>query len=62
MNNKSIKILKPDKGNDVVIVDNNFCVDSLRALINDGTKFRKLPGDDTLKREGSLQRFLNKIH
>ena len=31
-------------------------------MINDTSKFKKLPGDDTLKREGSLQRFLNKIH
>ena len=61
-NNKDIKILKPDKGNGVVILDKNFYIDSLKFLINDTSKFKKLPGDDTLKREGSLQRFLNKIH
>ena len=60
--NKDIKILKPDKGNGVIILDSSVYFDSLKALISDDTKFKKLSGDDTLKREGSLQRFLNKIH
>ena len=40
--NKNIVIMKPDKGNGVVVMDRDKYDTSLYKIINDGTKFKKL--------------------
>ena len=57
-NNKDIVILKPDKGNSVVILDKTIYNNGLYEIINDNTKFKRLQEDPTLAREDKLQRFL----
>ena len=59
--NKNIVILRPDKGNGVVVLDRITYDDSILNLISDSSKFNKLNCDPTLSREGKLQRFLRKL-
>ena len=59
--NKDIIIVKPDKGNGLIILDRVMYNNSLSALICDVSKFRKLRGDETIKRERELQRFFRKL-
>ena len=59
--NKDIVIMKPDKGNGVVILDRKLCNNTTEEIISDTSKFVKLNEDPTLKREASLQRFLRKL-
>ena len=59
--NKNIVILKPDKGNGVVILDRTVYDSSILNIISDSSKFKKLKDDPTLLREGQLQRFLRKL-
>ena len=56
--NKKIVILKPDKGNGVVILDRTVYDNSILNIISDSSKFKKLKNDPTLLREGQLQQFL----
>lgn len=41
-NNDSIIICKPDKGNDVVIIDKNDYMNKMLDLLNDPSKFKKI--------------------
>ena len=59
--NKDIVIMKPDKGNGVVILDRKLYNNAIEEIISDSSKFEKLNEDPTLKREASLQRFLRKL-
>ena len=59
--NKNIVILRPDKGNGVVIWDRVEYDKGLFKIINDTTKFRVLTSDPTLTREGKLQRYLREL-
>ena len=59
--NKNIAILRPDKGNGVVILDRIEYDNSLFKIINNTTKFRVLTFDPTLTREGKLQRYLREL-
>ena len=59
--NKDIVILKPDKGNAVVILDRQVYVDRMHELISDRSKFVELDEDPTMTREGSIQRHLRKL-
>ena len=54
-------ILRPDKGNGVVILDRQEYDKGLFKIINDTTKFRVLTSDPTLTREGKLQRYLREL-
>ena len=56
--NKNIVIVQPDKGNGVIVLDREVYNKKLYEIINDVTKFKKLKKDETIKRQGSLQRFL----
>ena len=40
-------VLKPDKGNGVVVIDSTDCFNSLKTLFADGTKFKKIKDDPT---------------
>jgi len=59
--NKNIVILKPDKGNGVVVLDRATYNQSILNLITDSSKFNNLNCDPTLSREGKLQRLLRKL-
>ena len=60
-NNQSIIILKPDKGNGVVIMDKQSYLNACYEIINDTSKFKPLSNDVTLLREARFQRFLRKL-
>ena len=57
----NIVVLKPDKGNSVVLFDRSDYVQRMLEIIGDSTKFELLPDDPTTKREESLQRLLLRI-
>ena len=59
--NKDIIILRPDKGNGVVILDRKSYIESCYNIINDNSKFKSLDHNPTLSREGKLQRLLRKL-
>ena len=52
--NKDIVITKPNKGNGVVILDQNLDNKAIEEIISDTSKFEKLSEDPTLKREALL--------
>jgi len=58
--NTDIVITRPDKGSGVVILDKNVYNNSIKTMLSDTSKFRKLQKDPTLLREGQLQRRLLK--
>ena len=58
---KYIVIVKPDKGTGVVILDRKDYSKMIMDILSDTSKFQKLNNDPTIKREGSLQRFLLKL-
>ena len=52
---KDVILLKPDKGNGIVLVN---CLDyknSVKQIFSDRTKFRKINEDPTFRRLSSLQ-------
>ena len=49
-----IIIMKPDKGNGVVILDQKTYDNAIQEIISDTSKFEKLNIDPTCKRETSL--------
>ena len=59
--NKDIVIMKPDKGNGVVILDRKLYNNTIEEIISDTSRFEKLNEEPMLKREASLQRFLHKL-
>ena len=60
-NNREIVILRPDKGNGVVIMNRKDYICGTNNIINDRFKFKLLAEDPTSLREGQLQRFLRKL-
>ena len=58
---KNIVILKPDKGNGVVVLDRADYDQGILKIISDTSKFRPIKEDPTLLREGRLQRLLRKL-
>ena len=61
MGRENIVILKPDKGNGVVVLDRSDYDQGILKIINDVSKFRPIKEDPTLLREGRLQRLLRKL-
>ena len=59
--NKDIVILKPDKGNGVVVLNKLDYIKGINDIINDKQKFKELSTDPTINREGKLQRFLREL-
>ena len=55
-----IVITEPNKGNEVVNLDQKLYNNATEEIISDTSKFEKLNEDPTLKRKASLQRFLCK--
>ena len=60
-NNKDILITRPDKGNEVVLVDRWLYMYRMYDIVNDASKLLKLSSDPTLRREEKLQRFLRTL-
>ena len=54
-------ILRPDKGCGTVILDREEYVEKIYAIINDTSKFKKIPSYPTILRVGQLQRFLRTL-
>ena len=54
-------MLRPDKGCGIVILDREEYVKKIYTRINDTSKFKKLPSDPTILREGQLQRYLRTL-
>ena len=59
--NNNIVILKPDKGNGVVVLNRSDYLEGILNIINDKHKFKELDSDPTIIREGKLQRFLREL-
>ena len=59
--NKDVVITKPDKGNEVVILDRKLYNSTIKEIISDTSKFEKLSEDPTLKRKASVQRFFTEV-
>ena len=59
--NSQLVILKPDKGNGVVVMNRVDYDTAIYNIINDTSKFKKLSKDVTKLREGQLQRFMRKL-
>ena len=59
--NRNLVILKPDKGNGVVVLDRLDYDNGILKIISDTSKFRPIKDDPTLLREGRLQRLLRKL-
>ena len=60
-NIKDIVILRSDKGSGTVLFSRDDYIKKLFDIISDTSKFKKLPADPTLLREGQLQYFRKKI-
>ena len=60
-NNKSIVILRPGKGNGVVVLNRTQYDNAIEEIISDKTEFKELPEDVTIKREAKIQRFLRTL-
>ena len=59
--NNNIVILKPDKGNGVVVLNRADYIEGILNIVNDTYKFKELDNDPTVIREGKLQRFLRDL-
>jgi hypothetical protein len=59
---ETFAILKPDKGNSIVLINRSDYVISIKSLFSDSSKFKKLDYDPTLTRLHSLQTYLLKLH
>ena len=58
---KRCMILKPDKGQGIVVVNKKDYYDSLDQLFNDPTKFEILNEDPALRNLSAIQRYLNTL-
>ena len=59
-NNQEIVILRPDKGNSVVITNRKNYICDMNNIIHDRSKFKLLTTDPRSLREEQFQRFLKK--
>ena len=55
-------ILKPDKGNGIVLLNRYDYVTSVKSVFSDSSKFKKLDSDPTLTRFHSLPDYLLQLH
>ena len=58
---QNVAVLKPDKGNGVVLLDNQDYVNSMEQLFKDQTKFKILEKDSTITRMTTLQNYLRNL-
>ena len=55
-------ILKPDKGQGIVLIDKTHYYNSTESLFNDTSKFTLLQEDPTLRNLSTVQTYLNTLH
>jgi hypothetical protein len=60
--NTNIVVLRPDKGNDVVILNKKDCVHKMNNLLNDDSKFKKITDIDILKDESRINRIFFSLY
>ena len=58
---QDVAILKPDKGNGIVLIDIPYYTNCVSRLFDNKDKFRQLKNNPTLSRLKSLQRYLNQL-
>ncbi|XP_066913068.1 uncharacterized protein [Clytia hemisphaerica] len=58
---KKCLILKPDKGQGIVLINKNDYYDSLNGIFNDTTKFKCINDDPTFRNLRTVQRYLNTL-
>ena len=58
---KDLVLLKPDKGNGIVLVDSLDYRNSVKQMFSERTKFRKINENPTFRRLSSLQPYLHKL-
>ena len=58
---KDVAILKPDKGNDVVLINNIDYYQSLEHLFIDKKKFKQIEKDPTMAQLSTLQNYLRSL-
>ena len=54
-------IIRPGRGNGVMVMDRVIYNQQMYALLSDKNKFKKLPEDPTKLRKGRLQRYLREL-
>ena len=59
--NKEFVLLKPDKGNGVVVLNRSDYIKGILDIVSDSNKGKELANDPTIYREGKLQRFLRNL-
>ncbi len=57
----NFSILKPDKGNGIVVMNRSDYLTSVEGLFSDSSKFKQIPVDPTPSRLSSLQNYLSKL-
>ena len=60
--NEKFAILKPDKGNGVVLLKKEHYRNCMSELFADSSKFRKIAEDNTITQLSTLQNYLRTIH
>ena len=58
---KTLVIMKPDKGNDIVLLNKEDYTSYMENLFTDKTKFKQLDSHPTITRLSSLQSYLHKL-
>ena len=58
---KTLVIMKPDKGNGIVLLNKEDYTNSMENLFSNKTKFKELVSDPTISRLSSLQSYLQKL-
>ena len=58
---KTITVLKPDKGNGIVLMDKSDYIHAVGNIFGDSNKFKLITDDPTITRMKSLQNYLRKI-
>ena len=59
--NNNIVILRPNKGDDTVILERDVHIKKIFEIIKDRTKFKELSTESRIIREGQLQSFLRSM-
>ena len=59
---KTITVLKPDKGKGIVLMDKNDYIHTAENIFGDSNKFKLITDDPTITHMKSLQNYLRKIH
>ena len=59
---KELDILKPDKGNGIVLIGTNDYYTAVENLFSDKSKFKEIHDDPTPARLSSIQRYLKKLN